>query len=244
MAWTDYLIRRCTLIAVALWLGTAFGQSFEVATVKPNNSGSNTSSSNSDDNSFRAENISLKLLIERAYGIADYSISGPAWLRDARFDIAAKQASGTPISQMLPMLQSLLKERFRLAVHREQKSISGYALVPGKKPPTLHPKPADGGLHTSFGPGKLKGTNVAMADLAGILARQLNQPVQDQTGLPGVFDVSLEWMPELTQTNSASDHLPSIFTAVQEQLGLKLRAEKVPVDVLVVDHAERVPTEN
>ena len=231
-------------IGVVLGLSGAFAQSFEAASIKPNRSGSSSSSSRSDDNRFGAENISLKLLIERAYGIADYSISGPAWLGDARFDITAKQAAGTPIGQLPPMLQSLLKERFGLTVHREQKSISGYALVPGKNPPTLHPKPAESGLHTSFGPGKLKGTNVSMADLAGILARQLNQPVQDQTDLQGVFDVNLEWNPELAQSDPASDRLSSIFTAVQEQLGLKLRAQKVTVDVLVVDHVERTPTEN
>jgi len=161
-------------IGVALSLGTAFGQSFEVAIVKPNNSGSNSSTSDTDNTSLRAENISLKQLIERAYGIADYSLSGPAWLRDARFDIAAKQAAGTPKGQMLPMLRSLLNERFGLVVHHEQKSISGYALVLGKKPPTLHEKPADAGVHTTFGSGKLKGTNVSIADLASILSRQLN----------------------------------------------------------------------
>jgi uncharacterized protein (TIGR03435 family) len=231
-------------MGVALWLGTAFGQSFEVATVKPNNSGRNSSTSDTDNTSLRAENISLKQLIERAYGIADYSLSGPAWMGDARFDVAAKQAAGTPKGLMLPMLRSLLTERFRLAVHHEQKSIAGYALVPGKKPPTLHEKSADVGVHTTFGSGKLKGTNVSMADLASILSRQLNEPVQDQTGLPGVFDVNLEWMPELAQTDTASDRLPSIFTAVQEQLGLGLQAQKITVDVLVVDHVERIPTEN
>jgi|SRR5579872_560846 len=235
---------RLRFLLVLAGVAAAFGQSFEAASVKPNRSGSNSSSSRSDDNWFRAENVSLKLLIERAYGIADYSISGPAWLGDARFDITAKQASGTPIGQLPLMLQSLLKERFGLAVHREQKSISGYALGLGKKPPTLHPKPADGELHTSFGPGKLKGTDVSMADLASILSRQLNEPVQDQTRLPGVFDVTLEWNPELAQNDAPSDRLPSIFTAVQEQLGLKLQAQKIRVEVLVVDHVERVPTEN
>jgi uncharacterized protein (TIGR03435 family) len=240
------MIRRSALVSVGvvLSLGAAFGQSFEVAIVKPNNSGRNSSTSDTDNNSLRAENISLKQLIERAYGIADYSLSGPAWLGDARFDIAAKQAAGTPKGQMLLMLRSLLAERFGLAVHHEPKPRSGYALVLGKKPPTLHEKLADAGVHTTFGPGKLKGTNVSMSDLAGILSRQLNEPVQDQTGLPGVFDLSLEWNSELTQTDTASDRLSSIFTAVQEQLGLKLQAQKVTVDVLVVDHAERVPTEN
>ena len=80
-----------------------------------------------------------------------------------------------------------------------------------------------------------------MADLAGLLSRELDQPVQDQTDLPGVFDVSLEWSPDPAQPDERAS---SLFTAIQEQLGLKLQAQKVTVDVLVVDHVERMPTEN
>jgi uncharacterized protein (TIGR03435 family) len=113
-------------------------------------------------------------------------------------------------------------------------------LVPGKKPPTLHEKPADAGTNTSGGRGTLKGTNISMAYLADFLSRELDQPVQDQTGLPGVTDVSLEWSPD----GQAGDRPSSILTAIQEQLGLKLEPRKITVDVLVIDHVERVPTEN
>jgi uncharacterized protein (TIGR03435 family) len=231
-------------MGVALSLAAAFGQSFEVTSVKPNRSGSNSSSTHTTSAGITADNVSLKQLIERAYGVVDYSLSGPAWLGDDKFDIAGKQAAGTPKGQMLPMLQALLAERFGLVVHREPKSLPGYVLIPGKKPPTLHAKPADAGTKTNVGRGTVKGTNLSMADLAGLLSRQLDQPVQDQTGLPGVFDVNLEWTPDQAQADPASDRLSSIFTAVQEQLGLKLQPQKVPVDVLVVDHVERVPTEN
>jgi uncharacterized protein (TIGR03435 family) len=163
-------------------------------------------------------------------------------LGDDKFDIAASQPSGSPPGQILTMLQALLADRFGLVVHREPKLLSGYALVPGKKPPTLHEKPSGAGTNTSGGRGTLKGTNISMAYLADFLSRELDQPVQDQTGLPGVFDVSLEWSPD--QANPAPDRPSSIFTAVQEQLGLKLQPQKVTVNVLVVDHAERVPTEN
>ncbi|MBZ5675272.1 MAG: TIGR03435 family protein [Acidobacteriia bacterium] len=228
-------------IGVALWLGTALGQSFEVTSVKPNKSGSNSSHTSTTDHGITAENVSLKQLIQRAYGVADYSLSGPVWLGDDKFDIAAKQPDGTPKGQTRTMLQSLLAERFGLAVHFEQKSLSGYALIAGKKPPVLHDKPAGAGTNTNTGRGTIKGTNVSMADLAGLLSRQLDQPVQDQTGLPGVLDISLEWSPDPAQ---ADDRATSLFTALQEQLGLKLQAQKVTVEVLVVDHAERVPTEN
>lgn len=228
-------------IGVALWLAAAFGQSFEVATVKPNKSGSNNSHSSTTDHGITAENVSLKQLIERVYDVAEYSLSGPVWLGDDKFDIAAKQPDGAPRAQMRLMLQSLLAERFGLVVHRESKLVSGYALMAGKKTPTLHEKPADTGTNTNTGRGTIKGTNVSMLDLAGLLSRQLDQPVQDQTGLSGVFDLSLEWSPDQTQ---ADDRASSLFTAIQEQLGLKLQAQKVTLDVLVVDHIERVPTEN
>jgi uncharacterized protein (TIGR03435 family) len=231
-------------ISVVLWLGVVFGQSFEVISVKPNTSGSYNSHTSTATAGITAENVSLQQLIERAYDVADYSISGPAWLGDDKFDIAAKQPAGTPKGQMRLMLQSLLAERFGLVVHRESKSLPGYALVVGKKPPALHAKPADTGTNTNTTRGKIKGTNVSMADLAGLLSRQLEQPVQDQTGLQGVVDLSLEWAPDPGQTDGPANVASSIFTAVQEQMGLKLQAQKITLDVLVVDHVERVPTEN
>jgi len=230
-------------IGVALWLGVAFGQSFEVTSVKPNKSGSNDSSTNTTNGSIHAENVSLRQLIFRAYGVSGYSLTGPDWLGDDKFDIAAKQPGGAAQDQMRAMLRSLLAERFGLVAHFEQKSLSGYALIPGKKPPALHEKPANAGVNTHSGGGSLKATNVSMADVAGLLSRQLDQPVQDQTGLPGVCDISLEWSPD-GKTDAAAGRPSSIFTAIQEQLGLKLQPQKITVDVLVIDHIERVPTEN
>jgi len=225
---------------VSLWPAVAFGQSFEVASVKPNKSGSNDSSTNTTPGSITAQNVSLRQLIFRAYGVSGYSLSGPNWLGDEKFDIAAKQPSGATPGQMRPMLQALLAERFRLVAHFEKKSLAGYALIAGKKSPALHEKPPNVGVNTHSGTGRLNATNVSMADLAGLLSRQLDQPVQDQTGLPGVTDVNLEWSPD----GQTADRPSSILTAIQEQLGLKLQPQKVTVDVLVVDHIERVPTEN
>jgi uncharacterized protein (TIGR03435 family) len=230
-------------IGVALWLGAAFGQSFEVTSVKPNKSGSNDSSTNTTDGSIQAQNVSLRQLIFRAYGVSGYSLIGPDWLGDDKFDIAAKQPGGAAQNEMRAMLRSLLADRFGLVAHFESKSLSGYALMAGKKPPTLHEKPANVGVNTHSGGGKLNATNVSMTDLAGLLSRQLDQPVQDQTGLPGVSDISLEWSPD-GQVAAGEARPSSIFTAIQEQLGLKLQPEKVTVDVLVIDHVERVPAEN
>jgi uncharacterized protein (TIGR03435 family) len=232
---------RLASIVVSLTLGTALGQSFEVASIRPNKSGSNNSSTNNTSGGMTAENVSLKQLIERAFSVADYSLIGPDWLGDDKFDVVAKPPSGASANQSRLMLQSLLAERFKLQVHRETRSASGYAMIAGKTPPTMHEKPPGAGVNTNSGKGGLKGTNTSMADLARLLSLQLGQPVQDQTGLAGVFDFNLEWSLDSARPD---DREFTILTTIEEKLGLKLRAQKVSVDVLVVDHVERVPTEN
>jgi uncharacterized protein (TIGR03435 family) len=228
-------------IGVALWLGLALGQSFEVASIKPNKSGSNNSSTNNTSGGMTAENVSLKQLIERAFSVADYSLIGPDWLGDDKFDLVAKPPAGVRNSQNRVMLQSLLAERFGLKVHRETRSASGYAMIAGKTPPIMHEKPAGAGVSTNSGRGGLKGANTSMADLARLLSLQLGQPVQDQTGLAGVFDFNLDWS---LDSERPDDRVFTILTTIEHKLGLKLRAQKVSVDVLIVDHVERIPTEN
>ena len=228
-------------ICVHSWLIVS-AQSFEAASIKPNNSGSFNSSWNSNNGGIRIENSSLKQLILQAYDLKEYSLTGPAWLGDVRFDIIAKAPEGAPAKQLDAMMQSLLAERFGLTAHREPKAVSGYSLVAGKRPPVLHEKPAQAQSNWSSGNGKMNGTNVSMDMLADLLSRLVRQPVQDQTSLAGVFDVKLEWTPE--QADPTVGGPGSIFTAVQEQLGLKLQAQKITIDALVVDHADRVPTEN
>ena len=238
----------------------AFGQpaaaplAFEVASVKPNKSGERGSSTHYRDGEIVLRNVSLKQFIELVYEVKDYSLSGPDWLGSERFDIAAKFAPGTPREQVLRMAQALLAERFKLAVHRESKVLLAYALVAAKNGPKLREVEA-GGSDTSTGRGQFTGRKVSMPQFADWLSRMMDRPVVDKTEIKGVFDIKLEWTPEESQplglgetgerrppTDSPSG--PSIFTALQEQLGLKLQGQKLPVEILVVDHAEKVPTEN
>jgi uncharacterized protein (TIGR03435 family) len=236
-------------ITLALFMSCgAYGQTpappaFEVASVKPNPSGDHHSSSHTNNGSVVMRNVSLKQVVEMAYDVKDYALSAPDWLDTERFDISAKPPSGTPQNQFEPMLQTLLADRFKLAVHRESKVMSAYALVAGKNGPKLHAVEAGGGSHRNSDGGKLTAQKVSMPQLADFLARHLDRPVIDKTELAGVFDFELRWAQDDSHsTDSASG--PSIFTAVQEQLGLKLQSQKLPVEILVVDHAERVPTEN
>ena len=235
------MILRLASFTLSVALGTCFGQAFEAASIKPNTSASNNSSTHTTRGGITAENVSLRQLIERAYVVADDALFGPEWLGDNRFDIVARMPADTPAGQGRLMLQSLLAERFGLKVHRETRSVSGYALIAGKNPPAMHEKPAGAEAKTNAGRGGLNGTHASMADLARLLALQLSQTVQDQTGLKGVFDFNLEWSLDSARPE---DRVFTILTTVEEKLGLKLRPQKVSVDVLVVDHAERVPTEN
>jgi len=235
------VISRLAFFALSVALGTCFGQSFEAASIKPSTSATNNSNTHTTRGGITAENVSLRELIERAYVVADDALFGPEWLGDNRFDLVARMPAGAPAGQGRLVLQSLLAERFGLKVHRETRLVSGYALIAGKNPPAMHEKPAGAEAKTNSGKSGLSGTHASMADLARLLALQLSQTVQDQTGLKGVFDFNLEWSLDSARPE---DRVFTILTTVEEKLGLKLRPQKVSVDVLVVDHAERVPTEN
>jgi uncharacterized protein (TIGR03435 family) len=212
-------------------------------------------------------NTTLTDCIRLAYGIAtDDQIAGPDWIRSklVRFNILAKAAPDTDDDQALLMLRTLLEERFKLVLRREQKELSYLALVMGKNGPQMHPAQVDlEGIQNSILRGRIYHNHIAMPKLAYLISRLTRTPVVDMTGLKGFWDVKLEWTPEAPPAASPaalpvarpadaaggtaaadSPDGPSLFTAVQKQLGLKLESRKGPVEILVVDHAERVPVEN
>ncbi len=231
---------------------------FEVASIKPSNSGSRGFSAQHDVGRFTASNASLQNLIEMAYQVKNLQISGaPAWLNSERFDIVAKAPPNTPRSQILSMLGPLLVDRFKLATHRETKVLPGYGLVIAKNGPKLHESTADHGS-TNGTRGSLTAQRTTMAQLADTLARRLDGPVADMTGIQGFFDFKLEWAPDESQpmkkpgeggegiAATASTDGPTIFTALQEAARAEMEARRVPVrnpgdsDF----HVEKVPTEN
>ncbi len=229
---------------------------FEDASIKPNKSASRGFSVEHDAGRFTATNASLQNLIEMAYQVKRTQISGaPDWLNSERFDIVAKAPPSTPKSQILPMLQPLLADRFKLTFHRENKTVSGYALVVAKTGPKLHVSEAENS-HFDGDRRSLSGQRMSLAQLADTLSRRLDSPVSDRTGIPGFFDLKLQWTPDEGQpmtkpgadpepvSQTARTDGPSLFTALQEQLGLKLETRKVPVEILVIDHVEKAPTEN
>jgi len=236
---------------------------FEAATVKINKSGSSGSHSDFDDGRYSATNIALKNLMHRsAYGVPEPRIlGGPKWLDSERFDIEAKVDSSV-IEQMRTlspeqsklqrqaMFQQLLADRFKLAVHWETRELPVYALVVAKNGPKLQvsTKPGSG---TSSSTGQLTAEGMTLAEIAQALtqelATELGRVVIDKTGIAGRYDVTLKWTPDASgapaDNGTENSSGPSIFTAMQEQLGLKLESTKGPVQVLVIDHVE-MPSEN
>lgn len=248
-----------------------------------------------DPGRYTANGTSIFNLILRAYGVRSYQIMGPDWLKTGRFDVVAKVPEGATKEQFALMLQNLLAERFKLAVHKEQKELPVYELVVAKNGPKLKewvddpaaPKdgapPADPSvprkreldadgypiLRTSKGTSGMSMTSgLATERMAGFgmelfasgLAARVGRPVTDRTGLTGTYDIVLHYVMEGSMgpvnvtpgpggagsvlPTSGGEGGPTMIEAIQSQLGLKLESKKGMVEILVVDHAEKVPTEN
>lgn len=182
--------------------------------------------------------------IRFAYDVKAYQIIGPDWLNSdaASYDIMATVPPQSSPEQIPLMLQTLLAERFKLAVHRETRMFPIYELVVAKNGPRLTPAASGGNSSTHSQNGNVTATGVSMAELAHQLSRTraIGRPVYDKTGIVGEFDFTFEYAPD----DNDSAGRPSIFTAIQQKLGLKLEATKGPVQVVVVDGAEKVPATN
>jgi len=223
---------------------------FEVASIKLNHSGTNGIGGSgvcSSGGKVSVRNIPLNLIIEQAYGIKEFQLlARPGWLTSERFDIDARPGSRVGYDDCKRMLQSLLAERFKLALHPETRQLPIYKLVVGRNGPKLHKVDADAplGIKTfDTNKGQLITRGTSMPQLAGMLAMtgELENLVVDGTGLDGYYEFTLEWAPSSVPAEVSPG--PSLFTALQEQLGLKLEATKGPVETLVIDHVER-PSEN
>jgi uncharacterized protein (TIGR03435 family) len=234
--------------------------SFEVVTIKRNVSLERQGTMALEGGRFRAVNAPVIWLFSSAYGLAQRPlfesqvIGAPDWFETEPYDIIGKVngevSSLTPEEQFrkIPaLLRSLLEERFALKVHHETRQLPIYALVRVRREGALGPRMIRSSLDCMKTPtkcgynglsGHLTGGWITTAMLSNLLAGAVERVVVDRTGLDGRFDVELEWSPDQTATDK-----PSIFSAVQEQLGLKLESDRGPVDVVVIDHVEK-PTED
>ena len=227
-------------------------RSFEVASIKPNRSGSMAIRMRQwPGGGLLAENATLRMLVQNAYQIRPHQlIGGPEWINTEHFDVEAK-ADGANPEQVRLMLRTLLAERFHLAVHRENRQERMYALVVAKGGPKFHESKADTSQMTGTGPGTLQAEKIPMTMFAHRLELMLERSVADETGLTGEYDFELKWLPERLAARPPGDETtgsddpsgPSIFSALQEQLGLKLETRRGPVEVIVIDGVEKL-TEN
>jgi uncharacterized protein (TIGR03435 family) len=246
---------------------------FDVVTVRQNKSGTNAFRSRSTPDGISVENASLLMLIRQAYAMMnsldDKFLQVPDWARTDRYDIQAK-VDLTDIAELPKldpaqrglMLQALLADRFKLVAHHEVKEQPVYALVIAKNGPKLTESKSDDtnpgateeghgnkrphAIHMSRG--RLTAQSISVSNLEVLLTQITGRTVLDKTGLKGNYDVTLNYAPldgQPTFLNGIpqEETRPSIFTAIQEQLGLKLDSQKAPVEVLVIDHVER-PSEN
>ena len=258
------------MVAAPLVAQAPAGPAFDVVSIKRNKSGEvNGGTSVRPGGVYLATNVPLRLLVFGAYGpLHGVQVTGgPGWMNSDRFDIVAK-VDGNPSTEVFRdqarlMLRTLLADRFKLVLHNETRELPTYALVvarrDGKLGPQLRPSNlADclaaptpstvsdpntvvrcgGGFART---GQLAARAFEFSTLATMVSNVADRPVIDRTGLTGTFDWSLQWTPD-PSASPANDSI-SLFTALQEQLGLKLEPTRGPVDVLVIDHAER-PTED
>ncbi|HTM03306.1 MAG TPA: TIGR03435 family protein [Vicinamibacterales bacterium] len=241
----------CALVAASNLSGQ--GIAFEVVSIKPGIPNSPQVGVHANVGRFNAENASLRLLLQFAFDVSDFQISGgPGWLGSTPFTVAARlPAARVTNADMRQMVVAMLVDRFKLAWHWDTKEADGYDLVVVEDGAKLRETDASyRGSDLTGGNGQLTGRGVPVAQLAASLSRQLGRPVVDRTGLPARYDFTLTYVPETRDAVfggpspaepgvSPSPDTTSIFTALQEQLGLKLQPSQAATRLLAIDRAER-----
>jgi uncharacterized protein (TIGR03435 family) len=232
-----------------MFAAIARAQQFEVASVKLSagwngNYQMHGGPGTPDPDRFACENFDLASLIMLAYEIPSYRLSAPSWTRDAKFDIVANVPKGSTKEQFRLMQQSLLQERFELRTHWETKEMPVYALVIAKggsklvesaaATPMMSVASTGGIIRMKFTGSSLEQFVRQMPNVPGV-----ERPVMDKTGLTGKYDFELK----LTGNSSgaAGPEGESVFTAIEQQLGLRLEAQRAPISILVVDQVRKTP---
>lgn len=221
---------------------TRLPTSFEVVSIRPVPPDSLGGISEPSGTEFRAHAMSLSVLVQMTFGINPNQMVIPDWAQSVKFDIAAKTGSAVPLTyeQMKPLMQKMMAERFKMTYHRETRDVQGYDMVAAKDGLKLTPAKPGSSKGGGGGPGAIDMPNTTMKSFAGMLTARLKRPVGDKTGAAGEYEVKLRFAPD----GDAESTLPSIFTALQEEMGIKLQPAKVPVEMVIIDHLEKVPTEN
>jgi uncharacterized protein (TIGR03435 family) len=233
------LRRTYAFLLIAITVIAQPQPAFEIASIKPTDpSNVGNQMFSQPGGRFRGINATLKSLIRYAYDVDDEQIIGASgWMESAGYDIAAK-ASDPNAADLRPMVRTLLADRFHLQFHNATRELPIYILSVSKAGAKLIAV-GKAGIGVGGGKGRLNGKGADMATLARVLRARLGRVVYDRTGIGGFFDFQVNFAPD----DSVNADTPSIFTALQEQLGLKLETQKGAVDVIIVDHADK-PSDN
>jgi uncharacterized protein (TIGR03435 family) len=239
------------LVCVALAAGLSYAQpaGFEAAAIHPASPAESRGPSGCDTTTgfMRCTNVTLKRSIAGAYNvIQERVLGGPDWADTDRFDIVARSDQPVGDKGLMEMLQTLLADRFKLALHRETRSTEAMVLEVGKNgakiPPAQEGRRSWNNVHDH-----LEATGITMADFAGILSRDLKLAVVDGTKLAGAYSFTLRWDAEVADGLQRDERLAAlraeISAAIARQLGLTLRFRKAPVEMIVIDQAEK-PSQN
>jgi bla regulator protein blaR1 len=247
------MIRRLLLLFAMAAYAMA-GPAFDVASVKPSDPANRRMYLDSlSGGRLTARSVSLSWLVQFAYHLESYQISGgPGWMVTSRYDVMARaEDSTTGEDRIRQMAQTLLADRFALKVHTESRELPIYRMVTVKAGKELHKVAACAApecpvFEMSIG-GQLTARGATMEDFTHAMTDLTGRPVRNQTGLAGQYDFRLSWTPDDATPGAVGPRgspapdptLASVFTALTEQLGLKLQSDKGPVDVYVIDHAEK-----
>ncbi len=225
------------LIAVAAWAQSQPLPQFEVVSVKPSpliGGGGIATDETANPRSPIIHGILPRDLIRRAYSLKAYQVSGPGWLETEFYDLLAKTSEPVSDSVRRLMLEDMLARRFELVAHFETKQLPSYELLVGEGGLKIKPVEPEGPPGRVYGrKNGIRAEQASMRVLADVLARELDRPVLDKTGVAGIFDFDVKWTPLTAEPEAETG--PSVFAAVRA-LGLKLEPRKAPIQVLVVDH--------
>jgi len=252
MNYSAFLALLCVVICGVGAQSKPAGLTFEVAAIRPSDPSSRRMSiEKTPDNGLRATSVSLGFLLQMGYGLEEFQISGgPSWIRSERFDINARAAnpdatdldlSDGPVAQLRAerlqeRVRALVQERFQVRVRRESREGPVYILTQVKNGHRLGGPTGTRGMGRNRGLMTAESASVAM--LTNSLSVALRRPVVDQTGLSGRYAFRLEWA-EDGAPGEPEDSGQSLFTAIQEQLGLRLESGRAPIEYVVIDAAER-----
>ena len=247
-------MKSLAILLVATSLSFAQQLEISVVSIKPSDPGTNSMGNRFPPGRFTFTGYSLMSLIETAYSLKEYQIlDAPGWMSSERWSLEGELTQPVRMFTYLQLLQPVLADRFHLKIRRETRTMPIYSIVAAKGGPKLKPVEEGAKQGAQYG-NMIVDKKFEISRLAPMLSLSLNMPVVDKTGLTGEYDMNLKWTPDpaapaFGDVRDPADipapdpSRPEIFTAIKEQLGLELKAEKGPVDVIVIEHAER-PTPN